>query len=351
MSLKQTILQLASEVGFQRTVVASLEPMPEARVRYESWLARDFAGDMDYLKRDPNFRTSPRLLLPNALSALIVSVSYYTPPPPSPGQEYGRVAAYAVGLDYHVVLRAKLRELRDRIEKETGRALLGRSYTDDVALYEQALAARSGLGFAGKNTLIIGPKLSGSYNFVAELFTDLPLEPDEIYKGTCGQCFRCAAACPTSAIVEPQSVDARLCISYLTIENKQGIPEDLRTKLGGWVFGCDVCQIVCPYNQAPPSTPWVEFEPQSGIGHHVDLLEMLKISSQEEFHARYIRSPVRRPKRRGFLRNALVVLGNQKPQAGEAAIFEFARNETDPMLQEHAAWALAQYDSENGQLL
>jgi epoxyqueuosine reductase len=341
--LKETISQLASEIGFQRTVVASLSPMPEAKARYESWLARDFAGDMQYLKRDPNFRTSPALLFPQSLSALSVSVSYYTRPPAHPGPEYGQVAAYAVGLDYHVVLRAKLRQLKESIEKEIGRPLLGRTYTDDVALYEQALAARSGLGFAGKNTLIIGPKLSGSYNFVAELFTDLPLATDQPYQGTCGQCFRCASACPTGAIVEPRLLDARLCISYLTIESKKGIPPDLRTKLGGWVFGCDVCQMVCPYNQAPPVTPWPEFHPASGVGHFVNLLELLEIASQEEFHKRYLRSAIRRPKRSGLLRNALIVLGNQKPPGGDAAIAEFLHRESDPMLREHATWALSQY--------
>lgn len=317
--------------------------MPEARERYQSWIERDFAGDMNYLKRDPNFRTSPAMLFPDALSALIVSVSYYTPPPESPGAEFGQVAAYAVGMDYHVVLRAKLKELKQAIEKEIGRTLLGRAFTDDVALYEQALAARSGLGFAGKNTLIIGPKLSGSYNFVAELFTDLPLEADEPYEGTCGQCFRCGSACPTGAIVEPRLLDARRCISYLTIENKGGIPAELRTKLGGWVFGCDICQVACPYNQAPPATPWAEFHPRSGVGHFINLLEILEIPSQEEFHRRYLRSAVRRPRRRGLIRNALVVLGNQRPKDGERAIEQFLLREDDPMLREHASWALKQY--------
>lgn len=349
--MKQTVVALASELGFQRCVVAALQPLPEAKARYDVWLSRDFAADMDYLKRDSNFRTSPQLLFPGARSALVVSVSYYTPPPPHPGKQFGRVAAYAVGLDYHVVLRAKLRQLQQQLELVLGKPLFGRAYTDDVALYEQALAARSGLGFAGKNTLIIGPKLSGSYNFMAELFIDIELEADEPYQGTCGQCFRCAAACPTGAIVEPRSLDARLCISYLTIENREGIAPDLRTKLGGWLFGCDICQMVCPYNQAPPATPWLEFQPQSGVGHYVDLFDLLQIATQEEFHARFVRFAIRRPKRRGLLRNALVVIGNQKPDGGEKEILEFINRETDPMLREHAAWALAQYDTNNLKLL
>lgn len=343
MSLKQTVVDLAAEVGFQRCVVAALQPLPEAKSRYDAWLSRDFAADMDYLKRDSNFRTSPQLLFPDARTALVVSVSYYSPPPPHPGKQYGQVAAYAVGLDYHVVLRNRLKQLQQKLERTLGRNLKGRAFTDDVALYEQALAARSGLGFPGKNTLIIGPKLSGSYNFIAELFLDIDLDADEAYQGTCGQCFRCASACPTGAIVEPRTVDARLCISYLTIENKEGIPPDLRTKLGGWLFGCDICQMVCPYNQAPPPTPWPEFQPDAGVGHFVDLFDLLRIATQEEFHARFVRFAIRRPKRRGLLRNALIVLGNQRPEGGEKEILAFLDRESDPLLREHAAWALAQY--------
>jgi epoxyqueuosine reductase len=242
------------------------------------------------------------------------------------------------------VLRAKLRELRSKIEAEIGRPLLvGKPYTDDVALHEQGFANAYGLGFAGKHTLIIGPKLSGSYNFIAELLTDLEVEPDEKYVGTCGDCFRCGSACPTGAIVGPRSVDARLCISYLTIENKEGIPVSLRPKLGSWVFGCDVCQDVCPYNQRPPETSWAEFQPQSGVGHYLDLFELLRIKTEDEFRARFLPTPVRRPKRRGLLRNALVVLGNQRPPDGEKHVSAFLRDEEDPMLREHAEWALAQY--------
>lgn len=298
---------------------------------------------MEYLKHNPDFRTNPQLLQPQARCAIIVSASYYTTPPPNPGPQFGKVANYAVGLDYHAVLRAKLRELKARIEEHIGRPLLGKAYTDDVALHEQGFANKYGLGFAGKNTLIIGPKLSGSYNFIAELLTDIELEPDERYAGTCGDCFRCGSACPTNAIVDARNVDARLCISYLTIENKEGIPAELRPKLGSWVFGCDVCQEVCPYNQRPPETSWPEFQPQSGIGHYLDLFDVLAIRTEEEFRARFLPTPLRRPKRRGLLRNALVVIGNQRPAGGEEKIGALLKYEEDPMLIEHANWALAQY--------
>lgn len=317
--------------------------MEAERAEFERWLAQGYAAGMDWLKRNPHFRTSPQLLYPSAKSAIVVSASYYTALPACPGDHYGRVARYAVGLDYHVVLRAKLRELKAQLETKLGRPLIGKAYTDDVVLLEQGFAARSGLGFAGKHTLVIGPKLLGSYNFVAELFTDLEIEADEPYKGTCGQCFRCGDICPTKAIVEPGMLDAGLCISYLTIENKEGIPVELRSKLGDWVFGCDACQEVCPYNQQPPVTTWTEFQPESGVGHYMDLFSLLEIKTQEEFHARFVHSPVRRPKLRGMLRNALVVIGNKRPANGAERLKKFWENEADPMLREHAAWAIEQY--------
>ena len=252
-------------MGFHNCVVASLEPMPDAQKEYERWLELGYAAGMDYLKRDPNFRTSPALLYPQARSALILSVSYYTQRGPRPADYYGDVALYAAGLDYHVVIKAKLRELAKQLETKLGKSIASKAFTDDVALYEQALAACSGLGFSGKNTLIIGPKLSGSYNFVCELFLDLELDADQSYEGTCGNCFRCGAACPTGAIVAPGTVDSNKCISYLTIENKEGISTDLRPKLKSWVFGCDICQDVCPWNRFSKPHNEPQFNPAPGL--------------------------------------------------------------------------------------
>lgn len=347
MNLKAAVLEIAQSLGFQRTVIGGLEPMDAERAEYEAWLAKGFAADMDYLNRTPHFMTSPRLLYPDARSVIIVSASYYTDLPPDPGPGYGRVARYAVGLDYHNVLPVKLMELKQRVEEKVGRPISGKSYTDSVPLYEQGMASLAGLGFAGKNTLIIGPKLSGSYNFVAELFCDLDLEPDEPYKGTCGQCFRCGEICPTDAIVEAGEINAGLCISYLTIENRGAIPLALRSKLGDWVFGCDLCQEVCPYNQKPPKTMWQEFFPQSGVGHYLNLIELLDEfapsgSSDGKFKQRFGKTALSRPKRRGLLRNALVVLGNQKPDRALAALTRLINKESDSMLREHAYWAIAQ---------
>jgi epoxyqueuosine reductase len=356
MSLKQSVVEIALSKGFSNVVIGALEPMAAELTHYEDWLERGFSAGMDYMKRNPQFRASPQLLYPGSRSAIIVSVSYYTEKPASPGPFFGSVARYAVGLDYHAVIRRKLRELRDSLAEKLRINIVGKAFTDSVALYEQGFAGRHGLGFAGKNTLIIGPKLSGSYHFVAELFVDVEIEADERYRGTCGNCFRCGAACPTNAIVEPGSVDANFCISYLTIENKGGIPVELRAKLGQWVFGCDICQEVCPYNQRPPETPWPEFRPESGAGHYLYLPDLLSIKDEVQFHARFGHTPLRRPKRRGLLRNGLVVLGNELSKLRSASsdrgdemipqvvaqLRAFIAGEEDPMLREHAEWALNQ---------
>lgn len=316
--------------------------MEAERAEFETWLASGYAAGMEYLKRNPHFRSSPQLLFPGARSAIVVAASYYTEPPLDPGPHFGRVARYAVGQDYHIVLKDKLTELKELLELRLARPLLGKSYTDDVALLEQAYAKRSGLGFKGKNTMIIGPKLTGSYQFIAELFTDLELESDQPYEGTCGRCFRCGDICPTGAITTAGNVDAGLCISYLTIENKGGIPLALREAVGYWLFGCDLCQEVCPYNQRPPETPWQEFRPESGVGHFVDLLRLLEVEDNAEFKQKFGLTPLSRPKRRGLLRNALVVLGNRRPDGVGEQLAKFATGQMDAMLREHAVWALFQ---------
>lgn len=340
---KKVIVDTALSMGFQSAVVASLEPMIAEQKFFEAWLDRGFASSMNYLKRDPEKRNSPALLFPEAYSAVLLFASYYTKVPDDPGPQFGRVARYAVGLDYHQVIPAKLEELKKRIEEKLNRPVLGKFFTDDVNLFEQGLASRHGLGFTGKNSLLIGPRMLGSYHFVAEFFTDIQMEADSVYEGSCGKCFRCGTACPTDAIVEEKIVDSNLCISFLTIENKGAIPIQLRQKLGNWVFGCDICQEVCPYNSKAPETPWQEFHPQNGAGHYLDLFEILKIENKSAFINRFGQTAISRPKRKGLIRNALVVIGNRKPRGGEDAIAQFLKTETDELLKEHAEWALSMY--------
>ncbi len=313
---------------------------------FADWLSAGNAAGMEYLKRNPQARSSPAALFAGARSALVVSASYYTDLPSNPGAQWGRVARYAVGQDYHTVLSAKLSELKCMIEGEIGRPLLSKAFSDNVALFEQAYARRAGLGFVGRNTLVISGKTAGSYQYIAELFTDLELEPDEPIVGSCGGCFRCAESCPTGAISRSGVLNAGACVAYLTIENKGGIPLEHRAAIGERVFGCDICQEVCPYNKQPPEARWKEFHSHSGVGHYLDLVNLLAIGSQDEFKHKFAHSPLLRPRRRGLIRNALVVLGNLRPDSGLAELTQFALNEPDIMLREHAAWAVAQYGDE-----
>lgn len=348
---KQIIIEAARQLGFSHAVIASLAPMEAARKIYEEWLARGYAATMEYLKRDPVARNTPQLLHPQAYSAIVLLAPYYTELPADPGPQYGRVARYAVGKDYHEVLPARLAQLKGLLEGKLNRPLLGKAFTDDVQLFEQAFAARNGLGFIGKNSLLIGPKMLGSYHFICELLTDLPLEADEPYNGTCGNCFRCGIACPTGAIVEPGTVDSNQCISFLTIENKGAIPLSLRPKLGSWLLGCDICQEVCPYNHKVRNTAWPEFQPESGAGHYLDLFSILAIDNQRAFMEKFAGTAVSRPKRRGLVRNALVVIGNNKPEGGEERLAAFLRREENPLLREHAYWALSSYGTQEAQRL
>lgn len=352
MNNKQVIKDLALALGFGNVSVGSLEPLTAPLEHYKSWLDRGYAATMEYMKRDPERRCHPGRTSPRARSALVVSVSYFSLRPEKPGPFHGSVALYAVGLDYHEVIPRKLSILKERIEEALACRVEGFPFVDDVPLYEQAYAARHGLGFAGKNTMIIGPRLSGSYNFVAELFTDLELEPDFVYEGTCGNCFRCGSACPTGAIAEPGFVDSRACISFLTIENKGAIEPGLREGMGNWLFGCDICQEVCPYNQRPPESPWEELGASQGAGHYIELGSILAISGRDEFKARYSHTPLSRPRLRGLKRNALVVAGNELAGLPSGSLkdewierlYDFAVCEPDSMLKEHAVWALSRVE-------
>ncbi len=356
---KELIREIANDLGFHQVSIASLAPLEKETPHFNQWLEKGFQGTMNYMARDPQVRLAPKLFSPASKAVLALSVNYYTPRPPKPGPFYGSVATYAVGKDYHLVIPEKLALLKERLEHlfNLDSPSSGKGFTDSSPIYEQGLSARHGIGFAGKHTLIIGPKLSGSYNFLAELFLDIDLdsfgiEPDDIYKGTCGTCFRCGTACPTGAIQNHGDyfVDARLCISYQTIENKDAIPLELRPKLGNWVFGCDICQEVCPYNSKTPQTPWEEFGPESGAGHYLDLLSMLEIKTQAEFKSRFGHTPLSRPKRKGLLRNTLVCIGNELSLLGEdkqvlSKLSDFASDEAEPLLREHCAWAISQSKS------
>ncbi len=344
-SLTQTIKAEAQRLGFSLTGVTTPDPPPHAAF-YARWLADGRHGSMGYLAeaRARARRADPRLILPECRSILVLGIPYDSPSSleDKPGTR-GKVAAYAWGEDYHLALAGKLSALVTFIETAAGRPVPNRWYTDTGPVLERDLAQRAGLGWIGKNSCLIHPK-KGSYFLLAEILLGLELEPDLPFTTDhCGSCTRCLDACPTGCILPDRSLDARRCISYLTIELKDEIPIDLRDKTGDWVFGCDICQQVCPWNRFAAKNGDPAFAPRRGVPQP-DLIEELSLTP-ETFNRKFKNSPVKRAKRRGYLRNVAVALGNSGDPAAIPAL-ERALDDPEPLVREHAAWALKKLKDE-----
>ena len=345
MSLAAAIKQEAYRLGFDLAGITTPDPPPHFST-YTRWLELGRYGSMEYLSTDRarERRRDPRLILPECRSILALAIRYPKPPPMAleasrSGDPTGRVAAYACGEDYHVVLLERLRVLIRFIEKETGRPLTQRAYTDTGPLLERELAQRAGLGWIGKNTCLIHPR-KGSYFLLAELLLDLDLEPDSPFTADrCGTCTRCIQACPTGCILTDRTIDARRCISYLTIEEKDIIPDDLRPLMGNWIFGCDVCQMVCPWNRFSEPVYEPAFAPAGGLPQ-VDLKKELTLTSPE-FNQKYRNSPLQRARRKRYLRNVAVALGNRGDINCLPALQEAALSE-ESLIRDHARWAIEQ---------
>jgi epoxyqueuosine reductase len=350
--LKQEIKTRASQLGFILAGVTTPDPPPHYTT-FEDWLARGRHGTMEYLatERSRARRADPRQIMPECKSILVLATPYSSPLPPPisdkkssvnnakllaemGGQEGGQIASYAWGADYHDVLPARMQELVHFIEEQAGYPVKNRWYSDTGPILERDLAQRAGIGWIGKNTCLINPK-HGSYFLLSEILLDLELEPDPPFTTDhCGTCTRCIEACPTDCILPDRTIDASRCISYLTIELKDNIPSELRNKMGNWVFGCDICQMVCPWNRFAG-------ESDSAFGNHnptVDLIEELSISSQA-FNQRFKETPVKRAKRRGYLRNVAVALGNTGSMQA-LPVLQNASNNEEPLVREHAQWAI-----------
>ena len=340
--IKQLISDIAFDLGFDAVGITLAEDLKSSNDHFLKWRETGFAGDMNYLLREDPINASPKKILPEAKSIISLLVNYYTEPPPEPGPDYGQIANYAVGLDYHKILKKKIKQFQNILEKEFGNNFISKGFSDSVPLLEKSIARNSGLGFFGKHTLIIN-KPFGSYFFICELISNLEIEPTEEKNGTCGKCTRCKNICPTNALNNEYQLDARLCISYQTIENRGVVPLELREKIGNWLFGCDLCQIICPYNKKIKETNWPEFKPSSGFGHWMKLSDILSIKSDEEFHEKFCHTSLTRPKRSGLLRNAAIVAGNKKSEEALPHLIWLAKNESDPVIKEHVLWALSKY--------
>ena len=345
MSLTQAVKGEARRLGFTLAGITPPDPPPHWS-NYQHWLALGRHGTMNYLD-DPR-RADPRLLLPECRSILVLAIRYLNPALNAPllprsqqlaQQLHGSVAAYAWGRDYHTVIPERLKTLATFIETRTAAPLKHRGYTDTGPLLERELAQRSGLGWIGKNTCLINPGI-GSFFLLAEMLLGIELEMDNPFTADrCGSCSRCIAACPTGSILPDRTIDARRCVSYLTIENRNEIPSDLRAHLGNKVFGCDICQQVCPWNRFAEDDHDPAFDAQPGISNPV-LVKDLALTPQE-FNRKFKENPVLRSKRRGYLRNVAVALGNLRDPAAVPAL-EKAVQSNEPLIREHAAWALEQ---------
>ncbi|HTY36667.1 MAG TPA: tRNA epoxyqueuosine(34) reductase QueG [Bacteroidota bacterium] len=301
--LTRMIKEKALELGFSNVGVARAEPLGEEARGLQEWLARGYQGTMDWMQRDPNKRSDPSLVLPNAKSVISVAMNYYAPERHSQSPDAAKISRYAWGDDYHILVTARIQQLVGCIKSELPDAA-AKFYVDTGPVLDKAWAVRAGLGWLGKHTNVI-TKEYGSWVFLGEIILDATLEYDEPMADCCGTCTACIDACPTGAIVEPYVLDATKCISYLTIEHKGPIPDDLKPAMNNWAYGCDICQDVCPWNRfQQPTTERAFFPRGENVAPPLDELEQM---TQEEFTRRFTKSPVKRTKREGLVRNAKAI--------------------------------------------
>lgn len=299
-----------ADAGFDLVGVSGIS-LPEFYERaMNRWVGEGYAGGMGYMVRNGRKRAHPEEILLSGKSVISLAVNYYHPEDQRPiGGPVGRVAKYAYGVDYHAIIEKKLKRLSRFIIESSGPGTQLKAYVDTGPILEKAFAQRAGLGFFGKNTNIITCRY-GSWVFLAAIITNLELKTDEPHPGGCGSCRRCIDACPTGALLGEYRLDARRCISYLTIESKEEIPEALRRDVGRWVFGCDVCQDVCPYNRRAKTTNHREFYPEKRAGTWIDLNILEEVSDDAQLRRRFPSSPLWRAKQAGLLRNAKVAIEN-----------------------------------------
>ena len=340
-SLKQKIKSWGESYNFHAIGISHCD-LSTAEGHLKQWLARGFHADMEYMHKHGLKRTRPAMLMPNTISIIAVRMAYYPPTPESitrmqdPNQAI--IANYALGGDYHIILKNKLKQLATQIQQEIG-PYGYRAFTDSAPVMERAIAQEAGLGWIGKNTCLIA-KHEGSYFLLGEIFTDLPLPADNPASAHCGSCSACITHCPTDAIVAPYQLDARKCISYWTIEHQGSIPVWIRHAMGNKIFGCDDCQVCCPWNKYAKMPSEHGFMPR----HHLNNITLLECFQwdQATFKQQTQGSPIARPGYTGFIRNVAIALGNAPFNQEIVNALEQRLTDNNPIIQEHVKWALDQ---------
>ena len=339
-NLTERLKAEAQRLGFALCgVCPAVEPTGISR--FNDWLESGFDGQMEYLENRREAYTHPRHVLDGSRSLLMLGMHYQTESPADPQPGQGRISHYGWGDDYHDLIHDRLKQLKAFLLQEAPEANV-RGVVDSAPLLEREFAQLAGLGWVGKNTMLIS-KHAGSWFFLAALLTDLELDYDAPHATDhCGTCTACLDACPTDAFPAPYQLDSRRCISYLTIELRDAIPTDLREPMGDWLFGCDICQQVCPWNRHAPLSEEPTFQPQND-NNPTSLVELFDLDD-EQFRQRFRHTPLWRSRRRGILRNAAIVLGNQKFAAAVPALTRGLGDE-EPMIRGASAWALGQIGS------
>ena len=343
LALTASIREWAAQLGFQQVGITDIN-LTEDALRLDAYLAAGYHGEMEYMASHGTMRSRPDELVPGTLRVISVRMDYLPEDTQmaqilaQPEQAY--VSRYALGRDYHKLIRKRLQQLAEKISQEIG-PFGHRAFVDSAPVLEKALARKAGLGWVGKNTLILNRK-AGSWFFLGELLVDLPLpidQPDD--RDHCGKCTACLQVCPTQAFVGDRVLDARRCISYLTIELKGAIPEDLRPLIGNRVFGCDDCQLVCPWNRFAKPTQEDDFQPR----HRLDNSSLVELFmwTEDEFLARTLGSPIRRTGYERWLRNLAVGLGNAPSTIPVLEALKARLEHPSELVREHVRWALQQH--------
>jgi epoxyqueuosine reductase len=342
--LAQSIKLWGQELGFQQIGIANTT-LKQAEEHLYEWLDTGRHGEMEYMARHGKKRSRPDELIPGTISVISARMNYL-PPDTNPkvvlaDPNLGYVARYALGRDYHKVIRNRLQKLAQRIQSEIGEYSY-RVFTDSAPVMEKPLATKAGLGWVGKNSLLVR-RSSASWFFLGEIYTDLPLPPDSAADDHCGNCDNCIVACPTQAIVAPYVLDARRCISYLTIEYKGSIPLELRPLIGNRIYGCDDCLLACQWNLFVEPSEEQDFTPRNGLDAP-DLIELFAWS-EEDFLQRMQGSPIRRLGYECWMRNIAVALGNAEISEQLIHALKSRENHESELLREHVVWALERHSN------